>query len=139
MRTKMGSLSATSGVIPIDDGRQLFVDDFLIEQTTLQRTFHLPRYHPDGPVLKAETPCEFHRNRNIRFAALRFRRPTVCVRVQRDRKHAMSQDRSWGHVSAQKSNAFHFSLHVARPSGTVALRTGSSCGEPSIGNHLAIA
>ena len=27
-------------VIPIDLGRQLFVDDFLIENTTLRRTFH---------------------------------------------------------------------------------------------------
>src|SRR5688572_14813302 len=29
-------------VIPIDVGRQLFVDDFLIEKTTAQRKFHRP-------------------------------------------------------------------------------------------------
>src|ERR1051326_2384220 len=29
-------------VIPVDVGRQLFVDDFLIEQTDLKRTFHRP-------------------------------------------------------------------------------------------------
>jgi hypothetical protein len=39
-------------VIPIDVGRQLFVDDFLIEQTTLQRTHHRAEYHPDNPVFK---------------------------------------------------------------------------------------
>ena len=29
-------------VVPIDVGRQLFVDDFLIEATSLERTFHRP-------------------------------------------------------------------------------------------------
>src|SRR5689334_10757993 len=33
-------LNAPPVVIPIDVGRQLFVDDFLIEKTTLKRTFH---------------------------------------------------------------------------------------------------
>ena len=33
-------------IIPIDIGRQLFVDDFLIERTTLKRSFHQPRYYP---------------------------------------------------------------------------------------------
>ena len=41
-------------VIPIDVGRQLFVDDFLIEQTDLQRTHHQARYHPASPVLRPE-------------------------------------------------------------------------------------
>lgn len=45
-------------VIPIDVGRQLFVDDFLIEQTTLNRTFHQPTYHPDNPVIKPDKPWE---------------------------------------------------------------------------------
>ena len=36
-------------VITIDVGRQLFVDDFLIAETTLTRTFHLPKYHPASP------------------------------------------------------------------------------------------
>ncbi|MGA2716878.1 MAG: LamG-like jellyroll fold domain-containing protein [Bryobacteraceae bacterium] len=34
-------------VLPIDVGRQLFVDDFLIEQTTLQRTQHQPTMYPN--------------------------------------------------------------------------------------------
>ncbi len=45
-------------VIPIDLGRQLFVDDFLIEQTTLKRTYHKPKYHPANPVLKPDKPWE---------------------------------------------------------------------------------
>jgi hypothetical protein len=39
-------------VIPIDLGRQLFVDDFLIDQTTLKRTWHRATYHPQNPVLR---------------------------------------------------------------------------------------
>jgi len=45
-------------VIPIDVGRQLFVDDFLIEQTTLTRAFHAAEYHPRSPVLKPDQPWE---------------------------------------------------------------------------------
>jgi len=45
-------------IIPIDVGRQLFVDDFLIEQTTLKRTFHLAEYYPDNPVLAPDKPWE---------------------------------------------------------------------------------
>jgi hypothetical protein len=45
-------------VILIDVGRQLFVDDFLISETTLERTFHLPKYHPASPVVKPDQPWE---------------------------------------------------------------------------------
>jgi hypothetical protein len=38
-------------VIPIDLGRQLFVDDFLIAKTTLTRTYHRPKYHTKNPIL----------------------------------------------------------------------------------------
>jgi len=44
-------LKAPPAVISIDVGRQLFVDDFLIAQTTLKRTHHLPSYHAKNPVL----------------------------------------------------------------------------------------
>ncbi|HWQ53433.1 MAG TPA: hypothetical protein VN442_07095 [Bryobacteraceae bacterium] len=46
-------------VIPIEVGRQLFVDDFLIESTDLRRTFHRPDYFEGNPVLKADKPWEF--------------------------------------------------------------------------------
>ena len=44
-------LTAPPAVIPIDVGRQFFVDDFLISQTTLQRSHHLPAWHAKNPVL----------------------------------------------------------------------------------------
>jgi hypothetical protein len=45
-------------VVPIDVGRQLFVDDFLIESTSLVRVFHRPAYHPANPVLRPTTRWE---------------------------------------------------------------------------------
>ena len=45
-------------VIPIDVGRQLFTDDFLIESTTLRRRFHQPEYHRQSPVMKPEMDWE---------------------------------------------------------------------------------
>lgn len=55
-------LAKAPDVVPIDVGRQLFVDDFLIADTTLRRTFHQPEYHPDCPVLKPEKPWEIRRD-----------------------------------------------------------------------------
>ena len=44
-------LAAPPDVINIDIGRQLFVDDFLIEESGLHRRFHRAAYHPANPVL----------------------------------------------------------------------------------------
>jgi len=44
-------LSDPPAVIPIDTGRQLFVDDFLIEQTNLARVTHRPVMYPGNPIL----------------------------------------------------------------------------------------
>ena len=46
-------------VIPIDVGRQLFVDDFLIEESTLRRDFHLPVPHPENPVFRPDAEDYF--------------------------------------------------------------------------------
>lgn len=51
-------LKSPPAVIPIDLGRQLFVDDFLIDRTTLRRTFHQAEYHPASPVVKPDRPWE---------------------------------------------------------------------------------
>jgi hypothetical protein len=51
-------LVSPPSVIPIDLGRQLFVDDFLIAETVLKRTFHLAKYHPANPVVKPDQPWE---------------------------------------------------------------------------------
>lgn len=45
-------------VIPIDVGRQLFVDDFLVESTDLTRTFHKPQKYAGNPVMKPQTALE---------------------------------------------------------------------------------
>jgi hypothetical protein len=44
-------LTNPPAVIPIDVGRQLFVDNFLIDKTTLKTVHHLPAYHPSNPVM----------------------------------------------------------------------------------------
>jgi hypothetical protein len=51
-------LADRPAVVPIDGGRQLFVDDFLIERTDLRRRFHRPAPFPANPVLRPETPHE---------------------------------------------------------------------------------
>lgn len=45
-------------VVPIDVGRQLFVDDFLIESTTLQRTYYQAEKYAGNPVLFPSAPAE---------------------------------------------------------------------------------
>lgn len=51
-------LEKRPAAVPIDIGRQLFVDDFLVEQTNLAREFHYPEKYSGNPVLTAETPLE---------------------------------------------------------------------------------
>src|SRR5438093_4909054 len=50
-------LASPPAVVPVDVGRQLFVDDFLVDSTTLVRTFHRPDMHQQ-PVLAPERPWE---------------------------------------------------------------------------------
>ncbi len=45
-------------VIDVTVGRQLFVDDFLIEETTLSPVYHKAVKYEGNPVLKAETSWE---------------------------------------------------------------------------------
>lgn len=45
-------LTSKPDVIDISVGRQLFVDDFLIESSTLSRKWHRAEYHAAGPVLE---------------------------------------------------------------------------------------
>src|SRR5690606_29941771 len=57
-------------VIPINVGRQLFVDDFLIETTTLQRVFHRAKKYEGNPVFRPETPQElneYHKNSAVTY------------------------------------------------------------------------
>jgi hypothetical protein len=51
-------LQSPPSVIPINTGRQLFVDDFLIESGNLTRQFHPATLHPGNPVLKPASVVE---------------------------------------------------------------------------------
>jgi len=53
-------LAEPPAVIPISLGRQLLVDDFLVENTTLTRVFHQPVKHPGNPILFPQTAEECH-------------------------------------------------------------------------------
>lgn len=46
--------------IPIDVGRQLFVDDFLIGECNLKRAIHPAILHESNPVLSPQTPMEMN-------------------------------------------------------------------------------
>jgi hypothetical protein len=54
-------LVSPPAVIPIDVGRQLLVDDFLIEETSMMRQWHHATYYPANPILRPETTWE-HRD-----------------------------------------------------------------------------
>src|SRR5688572_5035126 len=45
-------LTTPPSVIPVNVGRQLFVDDFLVESTTLTRTQHRPVMYSGNPVMR---------------------------------------------------------------------------------------
>ncbi|MFI4875412.1 MAG: hypothetical protein ACIALR_08750 [Blastopirellula sp. JB062] len=51
-------LDAPPKRIVIDTGRQLFVDDFLIEESTLSRTWHKARKYEGNPVMTPQTDLE---------------------------------------------------------------------------------
>jgi hypothetical protein len=51
-------LQTPPALIPIDVGRQLFVDDFLIESTTLRRSLHKLEPYAGNPILKPDRPWE---------------------------------------------------------------------------------
>ena len=51
-------LSNPPPVIDISNGRQLFVDDFLIEQTTLKRVWHSATLYSNNPVMRPDQEWE---------------------------------------------------------------------------------
>lgn len=55
---KVPYLEHRPGVIPIDVGRQLLVDDFLIEHSTLTRRFHKAEMYAKNPVLRPDRRWE---------------------------------------------------------------------------------
>ena len=57
-------LESPPAVIPIDVGRQLLIDDFLVEKTDLTRSYHRPTKYEGNPILKPETDLELNRPKN---------------------------------------------------------------------------
>jgi len=51
-------LEAVQKTLPIDTGRQLFVDDFLIESTSMTRVFHQASKYTGNPVFSPATKWE---------------------------------------------------------------------------------
>lgn len=47
-------------VIPIDGGRQLFVDEYLIYKTLMTRCFHQPEKYSNNPILFPQTKYEYN-------------------------------------------------------------------------------
>ena len=62
-------LTQKPDIINISIGRQLFVDDFLIEKTSLNRTFYYPEYYANNPVLFPDKDWEKIGNQGSAFAA----------------------------------------------------------------------
>ncbi len=52
--------AGASSAISTNGGRQLFFDDHLIAESTLERTWHSPVIHEASPVLKPETALEMN-------------------------------------------------------------------------------
>jgi hypothetical protein len=52
-------LRETPAVVPIDIGRQLLIDNFIIESSTnMRQTFHIAEAYPANPVLAPDQPWE---------------------------------------------------------------------------------
>lgn len=62
-------LSAKPSVINISVGRQLFVDNFLIESTGLTRTYYYPEYYSGNPILTPDKDWEKTGTQGAAFAA----------------------------------------------------------------------
>ena len=93
-------------VIPIDVGRQLFVDDFLIEETTLNRRYYLTEKYEGNPILTPETGME--RNGGYRPVAVPFSDGVFFD--PRDRLFKMWYQAGWfdGTALATSRDGFHW-------------------------------
>ena len=118
-------------VIPIDVGRQMFVDDFLVESTTLKRSFHKARMHPAAPV---PTSCNRLEPGARRQSGWISRRPTqssasrwwspggaVSARLFTTPEMAFTGAKAWA-TWALRGTAPHFSTIRFAKYGCSALR-----------------
>jgi hypothetical protein len=71
-------LASRPELVPIDVGRQLFVDDFLIERTDLHRTFHQAEKYDGNPVLWPTTRNEIAAGANSAAREEAGKQTAVC-------------------------------------------------------------
>jgi hypothetical protein len=101
-------------IIPIDVGRQLFVDDFLIADSTLSRTFHNPVKFDGNPIMRPET--EIEQGMNLPVAAPKsggiWWDPEVGY-------YRMWYDAGWSHkyAYATSGDGLHWERHGALTKG----------------------
>lgn len=62
-------LKSRPKVVPIDIGRQLFVEDFLVETTGPKRVYHRPEKYAGNPIFTPETELEQGRGKNAAAVA----------------------------------------------------------------------
>ena len=62
-------LKTKPSIINISVGRQLFVDNFLIEKSSLERVYHYPEYHSANPILEPDKDWEKTGTNGAAFAA----------------------------------------------------------------------
>jgi hypothetical protein len=53
--------------LSIDVGRQLFIDDYLVAETTLKRSIHQARLYENNPILSPQTAVELNENNGGRL------------------------------------------------------------------------
>lgn len=51
-------LKSKPTIISVNTGRQLFVDDFLIQETDLKSVYHTPNFYEKNPVLEPDKEWE---------------------------------------------------------------------------------
>lgn len=58
MQMPVPYLETKPSVIPVNTGRQLFVDDFLVSSTDMEMVFHTPDFYRENPVLEPSETWE---------------------------------------------------------------------------------
>jgi hypothetical protein len=121
------------GVIPIDVGRQLLVDDFLVEDVAnIERVFYQATYHDACPVIRPDRPWETFQEGDwekigdepapeAHRAARLFHRSRPCAQSFSDGAWWDPSDKIfkiWYHAGFNKSTAYAFSsdaIHWEKP------------------------
>ena len=119
-----------AAAVNIDVGRQLFVDDYLVERTDLRRVWHRPVKYEGNPVLVPETPWEVNAGGN----AAAVPKGGGIWWDEREKVFKLWYEGGWLHTVcyATSQDGIHFSrpaLDVC-PGTNIVLPTNSPCYRP---------